>query len=564
MGLQKIYTESGIEGEAAFPETEVEVEEPIGQEPEEIYQGELEVAETKERYPDMIEVEEPEIEESEEVFQGEIEEEETVTEEMYDEEEVGIVEEEMDLGERLLAEANSVVTFGGRRAKPADFLSRVLSEAGVKVFSDPLGAVRFPAPEVIWKYWKQPASQQWDYIERFLEMMAGPGEVLGGPIKAGDILVRVAQGEPGLGHLALIADPQVVAARGTCRSRLTPEGPRPGRYVQVVEGGPRPHSRWEGFARRLLDEKGRLSGNQLVLRFRSGRESSEWLIEAAGGKLCVVPVKGTDTSALRLYPAGKHDYNVPTTLTVNLPIIGQITIPTGKLRGIAYYPAETAGADKSFNKKLAKQGPVPIVFMAHGNHRPLHDPADRSKEDDCSNPPGWKEILNYKGYEIFQEILACMGIISVSVDCNETNCKGFGKTNMWDRAWIIYNTIKHFMALNTGGDPIFGNHIDFSRTGLMGHSRGGEAVIIVPEIFKLPFMALSGVSFKGVISLAPTDAGASTGRPSGYAFMTILPAGDGDVVTNDGAKFYDQPRPILSNVSFIFTMPTIIFSIPSG
>ncbi len=183
LGLQKIYTESGIEGEAAFPETEVEVEEPIGEEPEEIYQGEFENTEAEERYPDMIEVEEPEIEESEEISQGEIEEEEP--EEMYDEEEVGIVEEEMDLGERLLAEADRIMASGGRPAKPADFLSRVLSEAGVKVFSDPLGAVRFPAPEVIWKSWKQPASQQWDYIERFLEMMAGPGESWEGRLRPG-------------------------------------------------------------------------------------------------------------------------------------------------------------------------------------------------------------------------------------------------------------------------------------------------------------------------------------------------------------------------------------------
>ena len=354
--------------------------------------------------------------------------------------------------------------------------------------------------------------------------------------------MRVALGEPGLGHQALIADPRLWRREELAGAGLTPEGRRPGKYVQVVEGGVRPHSRWEGFARRLLEERGRVSGNQLVLRLRSGLASSEWDIEAAGVRACVTPLKGKDPSALRLYPAGKFEYNVPTTLTVTLPIIGQITIPTGNLRGIAYYPAEVAGSGKPFNKKLGKKGPAPIVFMAHGNHSILHDPANRSNED-CLGPASWKEILNYKGYEYFQEILACMGIIAVSIDCNATNCQGFSATNMWDRGWIIYDTMKHFISLNTGGDPIFGNHIDFSRTGLMGHSRGGEAVIIVPEIFKLPFMALSGVSFKGVISLAPTDAGASTGKPSGYAYMAILPAGDYDVSGNDGARFYDQAVP---------------------
>ena len=96
-----------------------------------------------------------------------------------------------------------------------------------------------------------------------------------------------------------------------------------------------------------------------------------------------------------------------------------------------------------------------------------------------------------------------MGIISVSVDVNRTNCGALDAANIWERAWIIYNTMKHFISLNTGGDPIFGNHIDFSRTGLMGHSRGGEAVIQVPMILKFPGKALTGVSVKGVFPWRP-------------------------------------------------------------
>jgi hypothetical protein len=62
--------------------------------------------------------------------------------------------------------------------------------------------------------------------------------------------------------------------------------------------------------------------------------------------------------------------------------------------------------------------------------------------------------------------------------------------------------------------------------------------VLVPDVITLP-----GVRIRSVISLAPTDTGASTGQPDGYAFMTILPAGDRDVWTNDGAKFYDQAKP---------------------
>ncbi len=78
--------------------------------------------------------------------------------------------------------------------------------------------------------------------------------------------MRVAPGEPGLGHLALIAAPELWQREELVTVGLTPEGRRPGRYVQVVEGGPRPHSRWEGFARRLTDTEGRAPNTKMILR----------------------------------------------------------------------------------------------------------------------------------------------------------------------------------------------------------------------------------------------------------------------------------------------------------
>jgi len=63
-------------------------------------------------------------------------------------------------------------------------------------------------------------------------------------------------------------------------------------------------------------------------------------------------------------------------------------------------------------------------------------------------------------------------------------------------------------------------------------------VIVVPEIISLP-----GVTIKCVLSLAPVNFGASSGKPKGYAFLTILPAMDGDVVDNNGAEYYDQAVP---------------------
>jgi hypothetical protein len=109
--------------------------------------------------------------------------------------------------------------------------------------------------------------------------------------------------------------------------------------------------------------------------------------------------------------------------------------------------------------------------------------------------------------------------------------------NIRDRADIVIASIAHLQTLDAGGDPIFGGHIDFSRLALMGHSRGGDAVVVVPEI-----ITLAGVTIRGVISLAPVNSGASSGRPK-ITYMAIVPASDGDVVDNNGAQFYDAADP---------------------
>jgi len=224
---------------------------------------------------------------------------------------------------------------------------------------------------------------------------------------------------------------------------------------------------------------------------------------------CVDPPATYDPSALDLYPVGNVEYDGGT-----VTILGS----TYHVKGTVYYPAEDDGDSQPFNERVRNHGPIPIVFMAHGNHK-------------TSDP-------SHLGYDYFQIALARMGIIAVSVFSNEANGQAGGPPNIITRAQLIISSIAHFQNLNSGGDRLFGDRIDFSRVGLMGHSRGGEAVVVVPEI-----ISLAGVTIKCAISLAPTNFGASWGRPTGYAFLTILPAMDGDVVDNNGAVFYDQAMP---------------------
>ncbi|HMK29715.1 MAG TPA: hypothetical protein VK473_08540, partial [Terriglobales bacterium] len=109
--------------------------------------------------------------------------------------------------------------------------------------------------------------------------------------------------------------------------------------------------------------------------------------------------------------------------------------------------------------------------------------------------------------------------------------------NIVRRAELAIASIGYLQQLDAS-DPIFQGKVDFGHTGLMGHSRGGDCVIAAAERINLP-----GVTIRAVLSLAPVNSGANSGKPHGYAFMTFLPAADGDVVDNNGAQFYDQAPP---------------------
>jgi len=232
---------------------------------------------------------------------------------------------------------------------------------------------------------------------------------------------------------------------------------------------------------------------------------------------CVAPPDGGNPAGLDLFPVGFTEYDGGTTTSLGT---------TFSVKGRIYYPAEDDGSKVNFNAKLRGVGRSPLVVLAHGNH----NPADPS----------------HLGYDYFQKQLARMGIVAASVFLNETNGGGGsgGAGNIRNRADLIIATLAHLQALDVGG-PIFTDALDFTRVGLMGHSRGGEAVALAPDIIALP-----DVKIRAVLALAPTDWGATSIKPRGYAYQTILPAGDGDVWGSDGAKFYDQalPEPIKSQL----------------
>ena len=150
---------------------------------------------------------------------------------------------------------------------------------------------------------------------------------------------------------------------------------------------------------------------------------------------------------------------------------------------------------------------------------------------------------NADGYAYLQDALAAFGLISVSVDHNFA---------CWTQSPIETRADTIIAALNVLNDQAadagsrYYQQLDLSRIGLMGHSRGGDAVVrVVKKILADP--SLSGkFTVKAVCSLAPTDFTGSNPPANrmfldvnDLAFYTVVyGALDGDVSGLYGATGY--------------------------
>ncbi|CAF4977163.1 unnamed protein product [Rotaria sp. Silwood1] len=161
-------------------------------------------------------------------------------------------------------------------------------------------------------------------------------------------------------------------------------------------------------------------------------------------------------------------------------------------------------------------GPYSVVLMVHGNHM----------STDSS------EI----GYEYLGTMLASQGFIAVSIDENFLNLApslssteygrmskikqydvgGSSKPEFIARAIIILETLKQLRLWNKQKTNQFYNKLDLSNIGLMGHSRGGEAIVIAYVLNKLKVLPdyPTNISFndynfgiKALFSVSGTDYG---------------------------------------------------------
>ena len=185
-----------------------------------------------------------------------------------------------------------------------------------------------------------------------------------------------------------------------------------------------------------------------------------------------------------------------------------------RVRGLACHPSEPGHPEQL----PAGTERCPVVILVHGQHASLaFDLADSGGPRAATTlaTSGGPmpvtliparatlrhEVRSDRGYRYLQEHLAGLGVVSVSVDTNAANLTD---SLVRFRADLVLEMLDHLRALDaTPGSP-FHRRLDFSRVGLVGHSRGGDAVAMAADLNRArPSASRYGV--RAVVALAPTD-----------------------------------------------------------
>ncbi len=223
----------------------------------------------------------------------------------------------------------------------------------------------------------------------------------------------------------------------------------------------------------------------------------------------IVPDPAVDTSFANV---GILTYTQGSVTVAEDNMLGNVTVPlTANVR----FPADVAGATQA-SQISAAQPNYPVVVCVHGNG----------------------PITSYQGYDYLLDHLARNGFIAASIQMvpNQTGT---------DRARILQNHLPIIFGM-------FGTHAA-NNIGIMGHSRGGEAVVIAARLSQ---QEAWGYNINAVISLAPTNQYTSEHFGGAWAkpYLVIYGSLDGDLtgIADTGFELYDHASGMNKSMAFIY------------
>jgi hypothetical protein len=243
------------------------------------------------------------------------------------------------------------------------------------------------------------------------------------------------------------------------------------------------------------------------------------------------------------YSAGSLRLDLPGTsslgpISVQQPLEGSITYPAGP-------------------------GPWKVLLFLHGNHH-VCIKADGAFDFDFVCPdiegPGGEQIQtrirNYAGYEYLAALLASQGYAVVAPSANtitsgtQDASPDFGAT---PRAEIIGATLDLMLRWNNGAGPVvpgrpersvgtkLTGRLELEHIGLMGHSKGGEAV---SRFLEVNAARKQRYNIDAVVANEPTDSAnqAPGRRVRGTNWATLLGGCDGANFPTAGADAFERAK----------------------
>lgn len=217
-------------------------------------------------------------------------------------------------------------------------------------------------------------------------------------------------------------------------------------------------------------------------------------------------------------------------------------------------------------------GPYPVILVMHGRHSTCERDSGAGRAFELARlshcrdmEPVAESIKSYRGHDDVAAILVSHGFVVVSVDTNDVasfdsrrltngalpeNVLPNGDDGLKARAQLIMRTLDELQRVNErgGGDDnpsldVLTDSLALNRLGLMGHSRGAEAVTRAPS-FAAETGHWSAGTYEAIYSIGGTDRWWMPGFvapvvPGPIAYASVLPYCDGDVWDLGNAILHD-------------------------